>query len=83
MYVTYLIKCSDGSLYCGITTDLKRRFKEHQLGKGGSYTRSHKVISIVYTEKFKDRSLASKRESEIKQLTRDQKLLLIRNKLKK
>jgi len=76
MYVTYLIKCADGSLYCGITTDMKRRFKEHQQGKGGNYTRSHRVIKIVYTEKCKNRSTALKREVVIKRLSRKQKLQL-------
>lgn len=77
MYFTYLLKCADGSLYCGITTDLKRRFKEHQNGKGGNYTRSHGAVKMVYIEKCKDRSTALKREAEIKHLSRAQKINLI------
>lgn len=77
-YSTYLLLCSDKSLYCGITTDVKRRFQEHKAGKGGNYTRSHKVVKIIYTEKAKDRSSALKREAAIKRLTRAQKLELIK-----
>lgn len=65
-------------MYCGITTDMKRRFKEHQVGKGGNYTRAHGVVKIVYKEKCKNRSIASKREAEIKRLSRTQKLKLIK-----
>jgi hypothetical protein len=51
MYFVYIVQCTDGSLYTGITTDVERRFLEHQEGKGGHYTRSHRVKKIVYTEK--------------------------------
>jgi len=77
MYFTYIIECLDGTLYCGITTDVKRRFKEHREGKGGNYTRSHKPLKIVYTEKCKDRSTALKREIEIKSFSKENKLKLI------
>ncbi len=77
-YFIYLLLCSDNSLYCGITTDVARRFKEHQSGKGGAYTRSHKVVKILYTERVKDRSTALKREAEIKKMTRTKKLELIK-----
>ena len=79
MYYVYLIECGDKSLYTGITTDVERRFKEHNSGKGGAYTRAKKVKRVLYTEKLKTRSLALKREIEIKRLSRDQKLNLIRN----
>lgn len=77
MYFVYIIECDDGSLYTGITTDLKRRFLEHQSGKGGNYTRSRKVIKFVFTEKQPYRSAASKREAEIKSWKKEQKLQLI------
>lgn len=80
MYFLYLLKCADGSLYCGITTDVRRRFGEHKAGKGGNYTRSHKVIKVVYREKCKDRSAALKREIAIKKLPKAEKLNLIRGK---
>jgi len=78
MYFVYLIKCKDGTIYTGITTDVMRRFKEHQDGKGGHYTRSRKVIKILYSEKHKDRSDAQKREAEIKSWRREKKLILIK-----
>jgi putative endonuclease len=79
MYHLYILQCSDKSLYTGITTDVKRRFNEHRLGKGGHYTRARKVVKIVYSEKQKDRSSASKRELEIKGWSRNKKLKLIKN----
>ena len=78
-YFLYILKCKDGSLYTGITTDVKRRFEEHKNGKGGHYTRSRKVLKILYTERCKDRSSASKRESEIKSWSREEKLNFIKN----
>ena len=78
MYFVYILKCKDGSLYTGITTDLKRRFKEHKDGIGGRYTRAKKVKRLVYSEKHPDRSSASKRESEIKKWSRGKKLKLFR-----
>ena len=77
MYFVYILKCSDSSLYTGITTDVERRFQEHKDKKGGHYTNSHPVEKIVYTEECEDRSSASKREIEIKGLTKIKKLKLI------
>ncbi len=77
MYLVYLIECEDGSLYTGITTDIERRFAEHKDGTGGHYTRSKKVVRVVYTEPHPDRSSASKREAEIKSWRRDKKLALV------
>ena len=77
MYYVYLIECGDKTLYTGITTDVKRRFKEHASGKGGAYTRSKKVKKILHTEQFETRSQAQKRESEIKSWPRKKKLTLI------
>ncbi len=78
-YFIYLIECGDGSIYTGITTDVQRRFKEHNLGKGGAYTQAKKVKNILYIEKLKTRSKALKREFEIKSLNRNQKLNLIKS----
>lgn len=77
MYFLYLAQCGDKSIYTGITTDVKRRLKEHQSGIGSKYTRAKKVINILYTEQFKTRSEALKRESEIKSWDRQKKLNLI------
>jgi len=78
MYFVYLAKCKDQSIYTGITNDLSRRLKQHQNKKGGHYTASHKVEKIIYTERFKTKSEALKRESEIKSWRREKKLALIK-----
>ncbi len=77
MYSVYLLQCSDGSIYTGITTDIERRFLEHKNRKGGHYTSSHKAQKIIYTEKFSTKSEALKRESEIKSWRREKKLALV------
>jgi putative endonuclease len=77
MYFVYILKCRDSTLYTGITTDLERRFEEHKKGIGSHYTRAKKVQRIVYTEERKNRSSASKREAEIKKMSRAIKLKLI------
>ncbi|MFH0887338.1 MAG: GIY-YIG nuclease family protein [bacterium] len=79
----YILQCNDRSLYTGITTDIKRRFKEHVSGKGGRFTRSHKPKNILYTEKHPNRSKASKREAEIKSWPRIKKLALVKRGLNK
>ena len=78
MYFVYILKCKDGSLYTGITTDVKRRFVEHRAGTGGHYTRSRGVVKVLYTEKCKDRGMALKREASIKRMKRVDKLYLIK-----
>lgn len=77
MYFVYILKCRDKSLYTGITTDLTRRLAEHKNGIGSHYTRSRGAVKIVYSEKHRTRSLASKREAEIKSWPRAKKLALI------
>lgn len=77
MYHVYIIECNDGSLYTGITTDVSHRFQEHILGKGGAYTRANKAKKLLYTEECQNRSLALKREAEIKRWPRAKKLALI------
>ena len=71
------MQCSDESLYTGITNDLKRRFRQHKNKKGGNYTQSHRAEKIVYTERFKTRSEALKREAQIKGWRKQKKLALI------
>ena len=74
----YIIKTENGHLYTGITTDLKRRFKEHLFGqKGASFFNFSNPEAILFQEEFPCRSTASKREYEIKQMSRTQKLKLI------
>lgn len=79
MYFIYILRCEGGSLYTGITTDLSRRLEEHSgiQGKGAKFTRSHRVEALEALWSAADRSLASKLEWRIKQLSRQQKLALI------
>ena len=77
MYLVYILKCSNGTFYTGITNDLERRFKQHKEGNGGHYTRSTGVESVVYTEEHPDKSSALKREAQIKSWTRKKKIALI------
>ena len=73
---TYIIKCNDGSLYTGITTDLEKRIAAHNAGKGAKYTASRRPIQLLYREEAANRSEASKRENTIKKLNRNDKLAL-------
>ncbi len=77
-WYVYIIRASDGSLYTGVTTDVQRRFKEHNSpDKGARFFRGRKPAEVVYTEYHPDRSSAQRREAVIKKLTRDRKLELI------
>lgn len=76
-YFVYLLECADGSVYTGITTDVDRRFSEHQKGIGSHFTRAKKAKRIIYTESQPDRSTAQKREAEIKKWPRAKKLELL------
>ena len=78
MWYVYLILCKDKSIYTGITNDLKERFKNHKDGKGGHYTRSHKVVKFLYSEQLQTKSEALRREAEIKDWRREKKLDLIK-----
>jgi len=73
MYYVYMLRCNDGSLYTGYTNDLKRREAVHNAGKGAVYTRSRLPVSVVYSQAFKTRSDAMKREWGIKQLSKKKK----------
>ena len=77
-YFIYILKCNDDTLYTGITTDVKRRLSEHNSSqKGAKYTKARRPVTLVYTEELADRSSACKREYAIKQLSRDEKKVLI------
>ncbi|MBI3952488.1 MAG: GIY-YIG nuclease family protein [Candidatus Doudnabacteria bacterium] len=79
MYHLYILKCSDKTLYTGITTDLPRRVSEHNLSKlGARYTQARRPVKLVFTQRFRNRSSASKAEYRIKQLSRVEKLKLIK-----
>ena len=77
-WYVYMLLCEDNTIYTGITNDLKKRFDNHISGKGAKYLRGRKPLEIVYTENFKNRSMATKREMEIKKLNRKEKETLIK-----
>ncbi|MFA9288978.1 MAG: GIY-YIG nuclease family protein [Weeksellaceae bacterium] len=80
MYYVYMVRCADNTLYTGITTDLKRRVDEHNsTDKGAKYTRFKAPVVLVYQEELPDRSTASKREYEIKHMTKAQKEIMLLN----
>ena len=74
-----LLRCSDGSLYCGWTTNLTARLKAHNSGEGAKYTRSRLPVELVFYETCEDRHEALSREWHIKRLPREEKLALIRD----
>ena len=79
-YFFYIVRCSDDSLYSGITTDLKRRIEEHNSDgkKGAKYLRAKKPVQLVYFEKFKDRNSALVREAEVKKLPKSKKKQILK-----
>ena len=74
----YILRCGDGTLYTGITTDVEKRFVAHSAGKGAKYTRGRGPLELVYQEKCGDHSAALKREAEIKKFSREDKEKLIK-----
>lgn len=77
-WYVYILRCGDGTLYTGITTDVLRRLQMHRSGRGAKYTRGRQPLELVYTEVCKDHSQALKREWQIKQLSRAEKEKLIK-----
>jgi putative endonuclease len=78
MYFVYILECADKTLYTGYTNDLQKRLKNHNQAKSGAkYTKARRPVKLKYSEKFRTKSQAMKREAEIKNLTRKQKLELI------
>lgn len=73
----YILRCHDGTLYTGYTTDPARRLSVHQSGKGAKYTRSRLPVELIYQEELADKSSALQREVAIKKLSREEKLQLI------
>lgn len=76
MNYTYILRCADGTLYCGWTNRLEERVKAHNEGKGAKYTRGRGPVELVYYEAFETKEEALKREWEIKKMDRQQKLKL-------
>lgn len=77
MWFVYILECSDKTLYTGITTDITKRIKTHNSGKGSKYCKTRLPVKLLTAFTFENRSLASKEEYRIKQLTRNEKLDLI------
>lgn len=78
-WCVYILRCKDGTLYTGSTDDFEKRLAAHRAGKGAKYTRGRGPLEPVYLEMCADRSAALRREWEIKQFPRAQKLALVEN----
>lgn len=79
MYYCYLVECCDKTLYCGYTNNIDNRVKTHNSGKGAKYTQKRLPVRLVYFEQFDTKSDAMRREYAIKQLSRSEKLKLIKS----
>jgi putative endonuclease len=77
-WYVYIVRCSDGSLYTGLTNDLDSRLEAHNAGKGAKYTASRRPVSMVYHEPAESKNAALKRELQIKRWSRAKKKALIR-----
>ena len=75
----YIVECRGGELYCGYSNNVEKRVDAHNKSLGAKYTKTRLPVKLVYTECFDSKSEAMKREYQIKQLTRQQKLYLIKN----
>ncbi|MFH0952635.1 MAG: GIY-YIG nuclease family protein [Patescibacteria group bacterium] len=79
MYYLYIVRCADKTLYTGITQDVNKRVVEHNESDiGAKYTRSRRPVRLVYTRRFRSRSTASRAEVRVKQLSRQEKLVMIK-----
>ena len=78
MNYTYVLRCSDGSLYTGWTNDIERRIEDHNAGRGAKYTKPRRPVELVYYEEYQTKEEAMKREYAIKRLSRSKKLQLIK-----
>jgi len=72
-YYAYILRCADGSFYCGYTDDPERRLKVHNAGNGGKYTRAKRPCTLVYTEGFLTKQEAMSREWHLKRLSHREK----------
>ena len=79
IWYLYILKCKDGTLYTGITTDVEKRLEAHRSGRGAKYTRGRAPLELVYRETCGSHSDALKREHQIKALSREDKQKLIEN----
>ncbi len=77
-WYTYIVECSDGSYYTGISTDVKKRVSRHNSGKASKYTRARRPVKLLYVEEFLDSSQAKRREREIKSFRAENKRRLVK-----
>ena len=77
-WICYLLRCADDTLYCGVTNNLDKRIAAHTAGTAAKYTRARRPVELVFMQDCSDKSTALKREMEIKNLSRTEKLVLIR-----
>ena len=80
MNYTYILKCRDGTFYCGWTNCLEKRLKAHNAGTASKYTRARRPVTLAYYETFETKNEAMKREAAIKKMSRSQKEQLIAGK---
>lgn len=76
-WFVYVVRCRDGSLYTGISTDVQARVARHNAGSGARYTRARRPVRLLYIERKRNRSNALRREAAIKSLSRAEKLELL------
>ena len=81
MNYTYIVECSDGTLYTGWTNNLEKRLEAHNAGKGAKYTKTRRPVKLVYQEHFETKEEAMSREYHIKQLSRKEKMKLMKEKI--
>lgn len=79
-WYVYLLRCADTTLYAGVTTDCKRRVREHngEIKGGAKYTRVRRPVELVWSEQCEDRSSACKREAQVKKMSRSQKAEMVK-----
>ena len=77
-YYAYIVECADGTLYVGYTTDVERRLRAHNAGRGARYTRGRRPVKLAYLEELSTEGAARKREIALRRLRRTQKLDLIK-----
>lgn len=77
MNYTYIVRCSDGTLYTGWTNNLEKRIKDHNDGRGAKYTKPRRPVALVYYEEFRTKEEAMRREWEIKRMSRGDKLAIV------